>query len=486
MRWLSRLTTFVVGIAVFAAITLLLRAQIPETETGGAFYTWAKFRDGSKLAKSSPVVIAGVKIGTVTNLSIEGNFARVDLHLVDDIQIPYDSFVTRRADSLFGDSYIEIIPTAGDEGAQPTRLLKSGEPLIHVIEGTSTDSVLRAVATALPKINSSLELLHAYMLDGRKLINGSVAEGLTAADRALQARPVEGPLETARRAIGRVDQLTERGAEALAGTAPEVDRTLGRVNRAIAEARTRMADTRTAMVTGLREARTGMDQLDEPVRQATEIMAAIDNGEDYKGTLGRLVNDPALGDTLDDVATAGREAVSSFYRFKSWLGMRVELNVFSRLPRIYATAEISARTDKFYLVEFERGPLGGVPTDQLSDATGTTAYIRHQEIRDTLRFTAQFGKQLGPIAIRGGVKDSTFGFGVDALMMSGRLKISTDVFGSFDRAPRLKVAAAFAVFRSIYVLAGVDDALNEPRLPHDQQGHRPGGARSAQHGSLRT
>ena len=32
-------------------------------------------------------------------------------------------------------------------------------------------------------------------------------------------------------------------------------------------------------------------------------------------------------------------------------------------------------------------------------------------------------------------------------------------FGSFDRTPRLKLAGALEVFRSTYILAGVDDAL---------------------------
>ena len=56
----------------------------------------------------------------------------------------------------------------------------------------------------------------------------------------------------------------------------------------------------------------------------------------------------------------------------------------------------------------------------------------------------------------------SLGAGVDALLLDGRLKLSADLYGSFRATPRLKVAGALAVFRSIFVLAGVDDALNEP------------------------
>ena len=120
------------------------------------------------------------------------------------------------------------------------------------------------------------------------------------------------------------------------------------------------------------------------------------------------------------------------------------------------------RTDKFYLIELERGPLGGIPTDTLSDVAGTSSWIRTQEIRDELRFTAQFGKQFGPLALRLGIKDSTFGIGADLLLLEGRLKVSADVLRSFRDNPRVKLSGAFAVFRQIYLLAGIDDAFNDP------------------------
>jgi phospholipid/cholesterol/gamma-HCH transport system substrate-binding protein len=464
MRWVSRATTVAVVIVVLAAFALWMRSRVPSHEVGGRFHTWAKFRDGSRLAKGSPVVIAGVQIGEMTDIAIEGRFARVDMRLRDNVEIPLDSFVTRRADSLFGDSYLEIIPTTQIEGAPPQRMLKSGEQLVHVIEGSSTDAVLRAMDRGLPKIDNAIDLMHRRVLDGRKAINGSVVEGMNTADSWLAEGNIEGPIERANEAMGRVDDLTARGANALGDTTPRIADTLRDLEERSETARTAIRDARTGLSQALADTRAGLDRIDPQVEQASQVMTAINNGsgDDWKGTLGTLINSPELADDLEDASSAGREAVGSFYRFKSWLGMRIELNVFARTPRFYAIAEIRARTDKFYLVEFEKGPLGGVPADRITDAAGTSSYTRYQQISDKLRFTAQFGKQMGPFAFRGGVKDSTFGFGVDVLAMSGRLKLSTDVFGSFDPKPRLKVAAAFAVFRSIYVIAGVDDALNTP------------------------
>jgi hypothetical protein len=138
--------------------------------------------------------------------------------------------------------------------------------------------------------------------------------------------------------------------------------------------------------------------------------------------------------------------------------------VFSQQPRFFVTAEIRARTDKFYLVELERGPLGDFPDDQISDASGVPSYMRSQVIKDGVRFTAQFGKTFGNwFQIRGGIKESSFGFGSDILLNQGRLKFSADVYNGVFRTPRVKLAGALAVFRSAYLIAGVDDALNDAR-----------------------
>ena len=464
MRWLSRLVTLGVVVALLAAFTLWIRTRIPNLNVGEGFETYAKLRDGSRLQVGSPVVIAGVRIGDVTRISIEGRFARVDMRLKDGVELPVDSFVTRRADSLFGDSYVEIIPGTADTGAGNTRLLRSGEPIPHVQEGASTDSVLRGMETALPKIDNALDGIHGFIINSRQWVQGPMNSRLGSASDWLGEGHIESPLSTTERALERIEGATARAAGALAGTAPEVIRSLARANEAALAARRGLTDSQVRLIQVMRDAREGLDAVDPAVAQMAELITAIDRGEtdDWRGTLGRLVNDPDLHEQLEDATIAAEEAVHGFNRFKSWLGARVELGAYSRAFRFYATAELRGRNDKFYLVELEKSSLGGVPDDALSDAAGTTGYTRTQQIRDQLRFTAQFGKQFRFLQVRGGLKDSTFGFGGDALLADGRLRLSADLFGSFQRTPRLKLAAAFAVLRSIFVVAGIDDALNSP------------------------
>lgn len=462
MRWLSRLVTVAVVLAIVGGAVLLVRSKLPKQSTGGTFQTYAKFRDGSRFAVGSPVVIAGVRVGDIAHLSIDGGFARVDLRLKSGIDIPVDSFVTRRSDSLFGDSYVEII-LGGGEGAATIRYLQSGDPLTHVIEGGSTDTVLRDMGRAMPKIDNALELMHSAMVSSRRFIDGEALDSMKAAEHWLTLGKIESPLSLAERTMVTLEERTTRGAAAIHDLAPAIAEKLETADRAITTARNGMREARTGVTGALRDARTGMDKVDDTVAQMSDVMTAINegHGDDWKGTLGRLVNSNDVADTLEDAAEAGRDATGSFDRFKTWLGVRVEYNLHGK-PRIYATAEINARTDKFYLVEIEKGELGGVPLDTLRDTPGDDGFTRRQQIHESPRFTFQFGKRLGAVSVRGGLKDSTFGAGTDAYMINGRLKLSADLFGAYQRTPRLKVAAAFAVFRSLWVIAGVDDALNAP------------------------
>jgi hypothetical protein len=220
------------------------------------------------------------------------------------------------------------------------------------------------------------------------------------------------------------------------------------------------------MTDGLAGVRSSLDDADPTIADIQEVLVSIDENRgkpDYTGTLGKLVNDPQLADSIEEGTESAREGLGSFGRFKSYLGLRTEFNVFSRAPRFFVTAEVRARTDKFYLVELEKGPLGGFPEGTITNVAGSPDYVRHQEIHDKIRFTVQFGKQFGNrLQVRGGIKESTFGFGVDMLMGQGRLKLSADAYGGFTQIPRVKLAGALEVFRSLYLIAGIDDAINTP------------------------
>ena len=472
MRWLSRVVSVLAIAVVIVLAYAVLRAKMPKTHVGGHFHAFARFRDGSRLAEGSPVMIAGVRIGEVSKLFVEGTFARVDLILLDDTDVPLDSWITKRAESAFGDSYLEIIPSGVVGGPR----LKNGDQITHVIEGGSTDSVLRSIARTMPRVDEGLETMHQFALNGRKWTEGTLEDSLIRADRWVAEGHIESPIEAADRAMTTLESGTTRAADAVASAKPNVGKTFDRIDGAITNARTRMADVKTGIKDGFANARDGMDNIDPTLQQMADIMSAVNEGrgDDYKGRLGRLVNEGDLADEIED----DTESVASFTHaldpFRSWVGFRTEWDIFSGEPNFYVTAELQAHNDRFFLIELEKGEGGGIPNDQLHDAVASGLYNRTTTLAESLRFTAQWGKRFGWLQLRGGLKESEFGIGADVLLKQGALRFSVDAFtDGFFNVPDIKISAAYEVLHTLFIVGGVTDALTRPGELNIETGNSP-------------
>jgi len=84
----------------------------------------ASFRSIEGVTVGTDVRLAGVKIGTVTDISLNPQTFRADAHLTvqDDIQLPDDTAVVISSEGLLGGNFVEILPggspfnlEAGDE-----------------------------------------------------------------------------------------------------------------------------------------------------------------------------------------------------------------------------------------------------------------------------------------------------------------------------------------------------------------------------------
>ena len=444
----------------------------------GGFHTYAMFRDASGLPVGSRVMIAGVPVGTIEALSIEGRLARVAMRLGDDVVLWDNAFAAKKASSLLGDSYVEINP-GGPDGADPLpdsveptsgqrlphppplpgprRRLRSGERIPHVIEGPSTEALLHSVDRTMPKIDAAFDNLQALVATGRQRVNGDLVVRLEEIDTWLSTTGLSADLADFDTSMGRFEDWSIEAVSGAGGLAPEAARWLDDAATDSDGLRANLTSARAELARRLAEARADLDGLDPYLAEAAEAMGPL---ADPGSPLSRLATDRELGDAIADTAEAGTSLFGSLGDLQTYVGLRTEYNVLAAQPRFYVTARINTRPGKFYLVELEKGALGGVPELRLSYNPDTATYTRRAVIAEKLRFTVQLGKRIDWLSLRAGVKESSPGVGADAHLWGGRLEVSADVFGnSFDQVPRVKLAAALEVFRTIYILAGVDDAL---------------------------
>jgi phospholipid/cholesterol/gamma-HCH transport system substrate-binding protein len=451
------------------------------------FTLFARFRDASGLPKGTKVVIAGLPKGEVVGLEIEGRYAKVTFKLDNEITVWTSAVIMKKARSLLGDNYLEIDP--GEEVKQapdgtrqtftrlgpPCPTYGDADPrksdacrqIVSVVEATTPDQLLHRIEQTLPNVDRVLESVRDLSEDVRRIVNGPLQSVATRVDGLVQreAGTVADVIERADRSMARIEQITADLRSITKGADPKIARILANLDDASAEAKDLVSTAKSELTQTGSAIRGKLDKLDGVINNTESITRKID--ED-KGTLGRLVNDPEIADNVEEITDQAKGFLGTLFGLKTYVGLRSEYNVGAGLLRHYISIELHTRPDKFYLIELEKGPRGAYPDVTLTfDPTvDPNNWIRKTVIQDAIRFTFQFAKRFSWLTLRYGLKESTGGVGADAdLQWFDRdLRLSVDVFdASFDQYPRVKLTAAYEVFRHIYVLGGVDELLNTPQ-----------------------
>lgn len=432
----------------------------------------ARFRDASGLPAGSKVVVAGIPVGEIVSTQIDGRRAVVRFKIKKGITIYDSAIVYKKATSLLGNYYIEVDPgdpvtTSAEDGAAIThKILAPGDEVPHVVEATSPDQLLRRIEQSLPNVDEVLKSVRDLAEDMRRLVNGPVASAVNRVDALVQkeAPEVEGLIAEGREALVRLNAITKdvRGVTADGGKKindiiAKLEGLPDKLDDLIATTKNEITETGDAV-------RGKLDRVDDILASADSIGKKID---DNQGTLGRLVNDPAIADNVEDITEDAKGFLGTITNLQTYVGLRSEYNVFAQAARHYVSVELHTRPDKFYLIEIEQGPRGDYPdvTLEYDPTVDPDNWIRKAVIADKTRFTFQFAKRFGWLTLRYGIKESTGGVGVD---LDGKwwnrgVRLSVDAFdATFDQLPRVKVTAAVEFFRHFFLLGGVDELLNPP------------------------
>jgi phospholipid/cholesterol/gamma-HCH transport system substrate-binding protein len=473
-----------------------------ESEEGGQ-ELFVRFRDASNLPRGSKVVVAGLKKGLVTKLEVDGRFAKVYFTLSKDIPVWSNAFVAKKASSLLGENYLEIDPGSAvdqlpdgtsvvntplgsaDTPGDPAHGVPAHPPCPHYASGTdeqkracreikrpveavTPDQLIHRIEQTLPNVDKVLESVRDLSEDVRRIVNGPMAAVAQRVDSLVQkeAGTIERIIERAERTVAAVEQLTADVRDITKDANPKVDKILSELEAASAEARALVATAKDELQQTGDSVRGKLDKLDGVIANTESITAKLN---DDKGTLGRLVNDPAIADNVEAITQDASQFLGTLFGLKTYVGLRSEYNIGSRLARHYVSVELHTRPDKFYLIELEKGPRGDYPEVTLTydptDPVAPNEWVKRTVINDDIRFTFQFAKRFNWLTLRYGIKESTGGIGADADIpwMNRTLRFSADLFdASFDDYPRVKLTAAVEMFRHLYILGGVDELLNKP------------------------
>ncbi len=434
-----------VGIAILLLLSIggyFFKKEEPSDETR---VVRARLSDVQGLPIGAPITVAGLEVGSIVERRIGAGYSEIDILFQKEVSLRIDATLYKKRNSLLSGPSLEV-----DPGTSPTRLTDKYIP--RVIETSPIGDVLYDISEALPAMTQKADQAQRRIEDLQAKLNGPITDAFAQIDldtQDLHSRMksrLTGMNEAL--AVSEVMQFDVKGAvtpgiersEELAHLAQgSLERARSWVNRSAAEARRQVDETDF-----------DWDPYAAPIR-------SIDEGE---GQLGVLLNDDTLYDDVVDLSKTTKQAIRSYVSWQMRVGLRGELAV-SGQSRAYITLK-AGRTNRYFYMELVSSSQGGAPTTTIQYDPDVGTWRRALTVENKLRFTAQWAGRIGPAVLRYGIKESSFGAGMDLQLFDKSLEISADVF-EFGQAeyPHLKLAVAYELFGNLYILAGLDDALNK-------------------------
>jgi phospholipid/cholesterol/gamma-HCH transport system substrate-binding protein len=415
----------------------------------------ALFRSVAGLDDKATVRLAGVRVGRVDGIGLEGRLARVSLLLDRPLALTEGTTARIANLGLLGDKYVELVP--GPPGAAPLR----------------TGAVLRGETPA-----SFDDAMAQFQEIGRSIqqVTGSISgDSINRLLTSLEATSEEIRLLVAenRATVGSTvrnfDAVSATLARELPLLASEMQRTVSQI-ASLVEANRGNVDASMANVRQLTE------RLQTSVDNLNQISGKIASGE---GTIGKLVNSEEgyneVISTLDSIQ-GGVETLSGT------LGAINRFKLDLDLQGYYLEAQEDARSGLDIVVDPQDGKrlyragIANTPggrhrtktqtiTTTNPDGSTETQTIETLTVEDRYVVTGLFGFQAPrKVNLWAGLIESTGGVQVDVPLLDRRALFSLEAFDfsrEQDLSPHLRLSGRWQFHPNLYVVGGYDDFLED-------------------------
>jgi len=417
----TKLGIFVlIGIFSFALAILLLG----DFQFQRRYHINILFNNIAGLPERAKVRIAGVDVGAVEKITLQGDKAKVMVWIKHGIQIHSDTQASIVATGIIGSKYLELTM-----GSPSCPVLQNGDTVVG-IEPIQFDKVVQEVMNQLdtvvsnfrgPEIKNTLKNLSASM-ENVKAITGSLKYALADQEEKL------------RETIDNVHSFTRDMAEITSDNKENI----------------RIA------ITEIKKTATRLDSL----------LCQLEQGE---GTIGKLVSDKEMGQdlkqTFQDLKDASVEAKRVLRRI-NYIEARwdytLRYDTREKLGRSDVGIQILPRPDRFYFLGVSNVGDGNNPGETSKPDT---------QAKNTVNFL--IGRKYAPMDVAAGVVRSKGGFVVAARPFwqwnpLRRLELTAQVY-DFSRLtpvakPQINLGARVPLSRVVYVGAQVEDIYDTSDL----------------------
>ncbi len=417
MRRELKIGIFLAGTFLILAGVIFIVGDLSNLFRAGGYELDAYFQSATGLEKQAAVRMAGVRIGYVRDIRLAQRKADVAMSIYGSYKVPKGSKATLASVGIVGEKYIEIAPSDSPDYYGPGERLETVTPFGLDQLGDMAQSIgeeIKKTAQQLNKmtgeetqkeVRESLQNLSAFTQDLKDFL---------AENRQDLQTGIHGIAQASRNLDDQIEAVSKN-----------LDRTIDTV-RGMAE------ENRGAVKSDIEKVGAVLEDLKESVRILRKTMEKVDKGE---GTVGKLVQDPALYDEA-------RTTLASVDRMVSPLSSVRPIGLF--------------RVD--YLADSEKAKSTATVGLSLSNRYFAVGQVVRDPLLDRFTYSAEGGLRWSALAARAGIIESTFGAGLDLIALNDRLVFSLEGYDFYrDVGPQFRFMAQFSLVRYLHLVAGVDD-----------------------------
>ncbi len=446
----------------------------------GVYYF--RFSNVGGLEKEAPVRVAGVTVGKVSNITVSDSGAVVEISMLKDIKLHKDASAKIETMGLMGEKFVEVNP-----GSKEEPLLQPGEVVLKTETPISTDQLVSELYRTVEKFNQALitkdgenrlskimdniskltENVNSLMDENRKNLRETLKNTVAITEFLKNELP---------KIAENVNSLVTQFGQIALENRQDIREIVKNINEAakkapeIADKFDKLSKSLTELLN--EENQQNLSQTIKNMKETTKelkiLVSKVNNGN---GTVGKLFNDETLYNNLSNVTTTFNKVVNRFENLQTSVGFSGDVNTKTGDTRGTFTFQVVPSRTHYYLFEIVGDSQGRIKRKKYYISDGTT----REEVEKNYRteFTVQYARVFndlwlhkgGKWILRGGLKESTGGIGLD-YVYNQRLSFISDVWDAGREEadgdnipPHLRMGIKYRFNRYWYIYFGGDELL---------------------------
>jgi phospholipid/cholesterol/gamma-HCH transport system substrate-binding protein len=410
-------------LSIFAYFVIKTDSILDIFSKGKSYNLYARFSTVSGLFKSSPVRLAGVRIGTVQDIYLEGHKATVKLLIKDSFKISEDARAVIGSVGIVGENFVEIVYKDEFKLDKPT-ILKDGDNLKSI-----TTSGLEAISEKFDSISDKMGTL----LDS---VNAVIAEKKS--QDSLKAT-----LDNIKDITANLKQLSGNNGK-LNGVFKDIEQLGSQLKNSIKSLDRFVVDLDNSLYKKDKGMMPQLEAVAENIKAISlDLKAITGDMNDGKGTAGKLLKDDSLYKKIDDSISSVNNIISDLEQKKEDID-KTKLDYYAGID--YFTGDKQARFSFGLNLDFSNFSL--------------ITRVREDAYEGDPYFTLMAGKQLGLFSVAAGMVDSGLGAALYLHLFKRRVNVQVEASRFYrTNSPLLKTNVSFILSNHINLSVGYEDLI---------------------------